>query len=402
MGEGRLRLDARSLWTLLAGNALTEIGIGFFLPILPLFVHARGGQPAVIGLVFASGVVARAAAQYPAGWLADRCGRRPVIVGSLLVYAVLFPLYLLPVPVPALVGLRFVHALSGGAYTPAAMALAADLSAPATRGRVFSRLRASDSVGLLLGPALGGLVAGFRLEYVFAAGAAICLLAALLLLRLPAVRAPQPAPPAASEPPPVAGPLRLLWLLLPVAALGMPVGWTWGTYDTVWSLYITSRGASTFVVGLSFATYALPIVLFAGLAAGLADRLGPLRAGALALLAYGLLAFSYPFVASVPLLVLIGFVEGTLTAAGLPALNAEASRLAPAGAQGRTQGMFQLLFNVAQVLGAVVSGTLYGLRPAYAFFGITAACLVGVPAGVVLRYQRRRSRSSVAAVSAHR
>ncbi len=393
-------LDSRGLWTLLAGNALTEIGIGFFLPILPLFVQARGGAPALVGLVFASGVAARAVAQYPAGWLADRYGRRPMIVGSLLVFALLFPLYAVPMPVDLLIGLRFVHALAGGAYIPVAMALAADLVPPEGRGRVFTRLRASDTVGLLLGPALGGLVAGIRLEYVFFAGAPICLAAALLLLRLPRTPPVRPLTPADAGAG-AARPRRLLWLLLPVLALGAPMAWAFGNYETVWSLYLFSRGASPFVVGLSFVTYALPIVVFASLAGGLADRLGHLRAGALALATFGVMASTYPFIASVPLLVAIGVVEGTLTAAGVPALNAEVSRLAPAGAQGRTQGLYQLVWSVAEVIGSIVSGVLYGVRPAYAFFGASAVCLAGAAGGLLLSWLQR-GRRSAARVSAQR
>jgi MFS family permease len=393
-------LESRGLWTLLVGNALTEIGIGFFLPILPLFVQARGGEPALVGLVFASGISARALAQYPAGWLADRWGRRPLIVGSLLVYALLFPLYALPMPVELLVGLRFVHALAGGAYIPVAMALAADLAPPAARGRVFTRLRASDTVGLLVGPALGGAVAGIRLEYVFLAGAVICLAAALLLLRLPGTPRPAPADPAGSESRHVA-PLRLLWLLLPVVALGAPIAWTFGTYETVWSLYLFGRGATPFVVGLSFVTYALPIVALASVGGGLVDRLGHLRAGAVALATYGVLASTYPFIASVPVLIGIGLVEGALTAAGVPSLNAEVSRRAPPGAQGRTQGLYQLVWTLAQVAGSIAGGALYGVRPAYAFFCASGVCLAGAGGGLVLA-RLQRGRSSVARVSSQR
>ncbi len=378
----RSRLDTRTLWTLLAGNALTAIGIGFFLPMLPLFVRSRGGAPYLVGIVFASGVVGRAAAQYPAGWLADNAGRRPLLLGSLAAYALVFPLYLLPVPPAALAGIRFLHALAGGAFVPAAMALVADLTPLTERGRVFSQLRASDMVGLMLGPAFGGLVAGVRLEYVFGAGALICLVAALVLAFLPTASA-RPEGPVEVDLVPVR-PLRLLQLVLPVLLLGAPVMWTFGAYDTVWSLYLTSRGASTFVVGLSFATYALPVVLFAGLAAGLADRLGHVRAGRLSLLTHGLLAGAYPFIASVPALVLVGVVEGGLTAAGLPALNAEISRLAPAGAQGRTQGVYQLGLNSAQVAGALACGALYGLGPVYAFGGVAAVCLLGVAGSLVV------------------
>jgi MFS family permease len=161
-----------------------------------------------------------------------------------------------------------------------------------------------------------------------------------------------------------------------------------GTYDSIWSLYMSSRGASTFLVGVSFATYALPVVVFAGLAGGLADRLGPMRAGALALLAFGLLAMAYPFIASVPVLIGIGILEGTLTAAGQPALNAEVSRLAPAGAQGRTQGTYFLVLSAAEVVGAVASGWLYGFGPVYAFASGTAVCLAGVAAAVLLMRRR--------------
>ena len=388
LSAGRSALDRRTLWTLLTGHALTGIGIGFFLPILPLFVRSRGGDPFLVGIIFASGVLGRTVAQYPAGWLSDRYGRKPLILGSLLVYSLLFPLYLLPMPPEVLIGLRFVHTIAGGAYTPPAMALVADLTPPSSRGRRYSQMRASDMVGLLLGPALGGFVAGFRLEYVFAAGGVICLAATLLLLRLPAVAIatwPGPERDAGGVDHGQAGPLGLLRLLLPVIALSAPAAWTFGTYDTVWSLYMTSRGASTFLVGLSFATYALPVVLFAGLGAGLADRLGHFRAGALSLVTFGLLASLYPFIASVPLLITIGFLEGTLTAAGIPALQAEVSRLAPRGAQARTQGVFQIAFNVAEIVGSVAGGALYGLRPAYAFFGATSVCLLGVGASLLIR-----------------
>ena len=386
-GGDRPGLDRRTLWTLLAGNALTAVGIGFFFPMLPLFVTGRGGTPFLVGVVFAAGFIGRAAAQYPAGWLADRVGRRPLLLGSLLVYAMVFPLYVLPVPVAALIGIRFVHSLAGGAFVPAAMALAADLTPPAGRGRVFSQLRASDTVGLLVGPALGGFVAAFRLEYVFGAGTLICLVAALVLLRLPAAAPAAPDGPVEVDVAP-ARPLRLLRLVVPILLLGAPVNWTFGAYDSVWSLYLTSRGAGTFLIGLSFATYALPVVLFAGLAAGLADRLGHLRAGRLTLLTHGLLAIAYPFIASVPLLVAIGVVEGGLTAAGLPALTAEASRRAPAGAQGRTQGIYQLGLNSAQVAGSVVTGALYGLGPVPAFASVAAACLLGLVANAAVTRPR--------------
>jgi MFS family permease len=381
---GGSRLQRTTLWTLLGANALTALGIGFFLPILPLFIASRGASSLLVGIVFGAGVAGRALVQYPAGWLSDRYGRRPVLVLGLLVYALLFPLYLLPMPPAALIAVRFAHALAGGSVAIAATAMMADLTEAAGRGKAFGMLRASDMAGLLLGPALGGLVAGFRLDAVFLCGTAVSLLALVLMLRLP--RAPVHQSVQQNEAP--VSNWRLVRRLLPIAVLGAPVYWTFGTYDSVWSLYITSRGAGPFLVGLSFTTYALPVLLVGGLAGGLADRLGALRAGTLALLTYGLLAATYPFISSVPLLILIGFLEGTLTAAGNPALMAEVSRRAPPGAQGRTQGAYSLMLLMAEVAGAVAGGALYVRGPAYAFLGATTVCLAGVACSLALRSKR--------------
>ena len=382
---GSGKSQATAVWTLLGANAITALGIGFFLPILPLFVASRGANSLLVGLVFGAGIVGRALVQYPAGWLSDRFGRRPVLVLGLLAYALLFPLYLLPVPAFALIAVRFVHALAGGSVSIAATALIADLTATEERGKAFGRLRASDMAGILLGPPLAGLVAAVRLDAVFFGGAAVSLLALLLMLRLPS----GPATRSVERQEKPVSSWRLVRLLLPVAVLGAPIYWTFGTYDTVWSLYLTSRGAGPFLVGLSFTTYALPVILLGGLAGGLADRLGTIRAGTLAVLTYGLLAGTYPFIASVPVLILIGFLEGALTAAGNPALMAEVSRRAPAGAQGRTQGAYSLMLLAGEVAGAVGGGALYLRAPAFAFLGATTACLAGAACGVLLLRRER-------------
>jgi len=382
---GTQAIDGRTLWTLLAGNSLVLIGTGFFLPILPLVLGHRGSTSVLTGLVFAAGLAGRALAQYPAGALSDRVGRRPVMVVAMLVYAALFPLYILPLPPETLIAVRFGQAFIGGAYAPSAAAMIGDLTGPQRRASAFSRLRASDMTGLLLGPLLGGLVAGFRLDAVFAGAMVVSLAAAVLLFFLPSV------PPRRDEvqsDTATVSPVGILRLILPVAILGMAAFWMFGVYDTIWSLYMTSRGASTFVVGLSFATYALPIVIFAGLG-NWSDRLGHVRAGLLSVLTYGLLAGLYPFVSSVPALVLIGFGEGTLTAAGNPAISAEVSRLAPPGAQGRTQGVYQTAVTGAQVAGSLGAGALYLRGAAPAFLSGTAVCLLAALASVLLRRARR-------------
>ena len=377
-------LDRRTLWTLLAGNALTGIGIGFFIPILPLFIRSRGGGALLVGLVFAGGVVGRALAQYPGGWLADRFGRKPVIVGALLVYALLFPLYLLPLPVVFLVGLRVVHALAAGAYLPAAAAMIGDLGG-ARKARAFGLLRSSDMAGMVLGPVVGGIVAGFDLGAVFLVGTGFCLLATGMMLFLPSVHGPRAAAARrATETAPF--PLgQVLWRLAPFLALAMPLQWAFATYDTIWSLFLTSRGATYFEVGISFATYGIPILVLGGLAGTFVDRFGRLRSAIGSVLAFAVFLAIYPLIHSVLVLILFGLVEGTLTLPSNPALLTGVSEAAPAGAQGRTQGTFQTASYGAEAVGALVAGGLYDLAPAAAFWTGAVLIVIGTAVAVVLR-----------------
>lgn len=366
-------LGRTAIWTLLFGNALSAIGVGFFLPIFPLFVASRGGSAATVGYLFGIGVAGRLLSQYPAGRVSDRVGRRPVLIAGMVGYGLLFPAYLLPLPLEALYLIRLLHAFTGGVFGPVALAVVADLVEPARRAEAYGRLRAADMTGFLVGPLLGGMLAVFSLSWVFVCGAVLSLAAAALLTRLPGTR---PAPWPGAEGPAFEA-LTTLRRLAPVIALAVPIFYTVGTYDTVWSLYMTSRGANPFQVGLSFAVYALPIIVLGGLGGRVADRIGHFRAGTAAALGYAWFMAVYPVVRSIPALIGLGVLEGALTAAGQPALTSEVSRIAGEGAQGRTQGVYATALSGAEIAGALVAGQLYQVRPAAAFLAGAGVCLAG-------------------------
>jgi MFS family permease len=150
-----------------------------------------------------------------------------------------------------------------------------------------------------------------------------------------------------------------------------------GTYDTIWPLYMTYRGATTFAVGLSFVVFAVPATFLSGLAGALGDRFGPRRFVVIAVVNTGLFAAVYPFVSSVPWLIGLGLIEGLFTISGSPSLMAEVSRSAEPGHQARTQGVFQTVQTLIQIVGALAGGALFTLSPTYSFLGITVICLLG-------------------------
>jgi MFS family permease len=373
----------RTLWTLYAVNFLNGIGMWFFLPLLPIFLGRKGASAALVGVVFAAGLITNALIRYPAGWAADRFGTRPVLLASMIAVAALFLAFLAPLPAAAFIVVRLLQGCAFGAYWPAANGLLADVTEPKERGKAFGMMQSTFLAGMIIGPAVGGFMALFNLNLVFAVACGTALLATAALWTLPNVRVQ-----ASIEVP--AGALHIARTLLPLIMLSAGTSYMIGTYDTVWSLYMTYRGGNTFAVGLSFVAFALPAALLSAYAGALGDRFGARRFVVIALVATGFFAALYPFISSVPWLIGLGIIEGFFTVSGSPSLMAEVSRTAEPGRQARTQGVFQTTQTLVQIVGAVAGGALFTISPTLSFLAITAVCLLGAGTTLVPRVAHAR------------
>jgi DHA1 family multidrug resistance protein-like MFS transporter len=292
--------------------------------------------------------------------------------------AVLFFAYLLPLPLAAFIAIRLLHGAAQGAYWPAANGLLAESTAAAERGRAFGYMQSTNMAGMLIGPAVGGFIALFNLSVVFGVAATLSALAVVALVTLPNVRAQSTVEVPARA-------LHIARRLLPLILLGAGTSYMIGAFDTVWALYLTSRGANTFAVGLSFMTFALPAMILSGYAGSLGDRFGARRFIVVALICTAFFSGLYPFISSVPWLIGLGLIEGIFTISGLPSTMAEVSRLAEAGQYARTQAVFQTVQTAVQIAGALAGGALFTLSPTYTFLSIAAVCVIGAGTALVPR-----------------
>ena len=92
------------------------------------------------------------------GRIADLRGRLPVLVGSLLVFAVGSLVTAAAYDLPSIVTGRFLQGLGGGGLVPATLALVADLYPPHRRGVPLGVVGAVQEVGSVLGPLYGAVV----------------------------------------------------------------------------------------------------------------------------------------------------------------------------------------------------------------------------------------------------
>jgi MFS family permease len=174
--------------TSLLGSAMAPIAITFA-------VLGRGGTPTQLGYVMAAGVVPQVLFMIGGGVLADRFGRRRVMLGTdtlrLVTQATLAAaLFALPVPVWAFVLLSALRGTGEAFFTPALGGLRADIAPPERLADANALLSAVDSGARVIGPGLAGvLIAVFSPAVVIAADAATyaASVLALSLLHVPAV-----------------------------------------------------------------------------------------------------------------------------------------------------------------------------------------------------------------------
>jgi DHA1 family multidrug resistance protein-like MFS transporter len=163
--------------------AIQWMGATLGLPLLPLFLEHRGGTPTIIGFIMAAFFVAGVATQFTLGRLADQFGRRPILIASLVAYAIASMAYLLPVSAPWFALARAVQGASAGAIEVASMSAVAALFAEEQRGRAVSRIIAAQLFGIAVGPLAGVVVSVNALGWAFFFAGLVSLWAAVVTFR---------------------------------------------------------------------------------------------------------------------------------------------------------------------------------------------------------------------------
>lgn len=145
------------------------------------------------GLVLALYDVAEVALKPVFGALSDRIGVRPVIIGGLLAFALASAAALFVATPLALALIRLGQGAAASAFSPACSSAVARLAGPGLLGSYFGRYGAWKSIGYMLGPILGILLAhAVGIEAVYAGLAILAVLSAILVAALVPRLAPLP------------------------------------------------------------------------------------------------------------------------------------------------------------------------------------------------------------------
>jgi MFS family permease len=347
---------------------LSYLGVGFILPLRALYGRQLGANSIEIGLMSSSFLLAGFLATPVIGWLADRVSYRKMISIGLLCHAVLILLYI-PVrdPLP-LIGLRALEGIATACILPPARALMNTLAPRTRQGEALGIVSAAQTVGISIGPAVGAFIAsatGYTLSFVLAS-IPLGLAAITTLLLLPSGQNKQYPPLVTSS----IGIRRELFsqTLVLIYMLQIILLITNGVAASIWSLYMLDRGASITLIGLSFTTFALPIVLVAPFAGRFSDRYGRywMLVGGLCLT--GIVCCLYSLPLSPEWIIIISVVEGTALALARGAIDGLLADVMPMRMKGKVQAMYSTAGTLGSFIGSLAAGLLYTISPGTPFF----------------------------------
>ncbi len=356
----------RSFVAVCALILVNQIGFGLIVPVLPAYAHSFGLGTASIGFVIGIYGFARFIANVPAGTIADRRGRRSVLIIGTAITAVASALIATASTLPELLAYRLLAGIGAATVITGGQIMVGDIATPANRGRMMSIYQGVFLIGVGLGPTPGGLLAdhfGVRapfIAYAVFSGLA-CVVAMFLIRETRPTAADHAAMAKIAETTSVAatGTLRQTlasraFLLISLVSFTQFVGRTGALFALVPLLGDEVVGLSASQIGFAVTVVNLIMigtVYFSGL---WADRFGrkPVIAPASVIAGLGLVIFA--FSTSFPVYLIAAAVWGLGAGISGPAPAAYVADLAPPELRASVFGYFRSMADVGYIVGPPV------------------------------------------------
>jgi MFS transporter, DHA1 family, tetracycline resistance protein len=351
---------------------LDMMAMGVTLPVLPKLIQSLGGGGAdhvarTFGLFATVFAVMQFLAQPVQGALSDRFGRRPIILASNFGLGADYLVMALAPTLPWLFLGRMISGAAAGSFT-AATAYMADISEAEDRAGGFGQIFGAASLGIILGPTIGGLVSTIdpRAPFWLAAGLS-CANGLYGLFILPeSLKAADRAPVVWSQLNPVGGMAFLVKrypVLLGMILVVLLFGLAWQGVYPLFTIYSTYRYAwkpadiGIFLGVLGVMNFIVTTWVVDPVTRRLGERMTALIGmgfQSLSLVLFALAGQAWIFWCAAPLLAL-----GNL---GGPAWQSLTSNMVGPSEQGRLAAAFGGMFSIAGMAAPIAFTSLFALE----------------------------------------
>lgn len=363
-----LTRNTHSMTFILGVMLIDAISFGVTLPVTPELIMSVGD----VGLSDAGRLAGYLFLVYASvqllfspimGSLADRFGRRPILLYSLLVLGIA---YVIPVFSSSLIWLFVSRLIAGFASATYVIAYAyiTDITPIERRAQRFGLVGAAFGVGLVIGPVIGGIIGAWDTRAPFALASVLCLLNFIfgLFVLVESLSFAERRDFRIKDSNPIGAMLRitkypgmrgvaLVYFLFVIAPFSLPSYWTFFVMEKFnWS---------EFDVGISQGFLGLTMVLAQGLILPWALPIfGPIKLTifgmASAFVAYACFAFS-EYSWQIYVIITVAGLSGFV----LPSLQLMMTSQIPADTQGELQGALSSLNSLASIVGPLIMTQLF-------------------------------------------
>jgi len=394
----------RTLYTLWVTQFIAVAGFSFVTPFVPYYIQELGvtdvRQVGIwAGLVTSAQAVSMALIAPVWGALADRYGRKLMVLRATFGGAVILTLMGFVSNVQQLMALRFVQGLFTGTV-PATMALVAATAPKERSGMAMGSLQTAIYLGVSLGPLLGGIsgdALGYRPSF-WVTGALLFISGLLVMFFVHEEFHPVTSAGRSKEGGYVAGLLMVLSSMSLLAAFAarilLRIGN--GAINPILPLYVQTLlpvGAQIGIVtGLISGVSSLGSAVGAPIIGSWSDRLGQRRLLIICAAAAGIFFVPQAFVRDPRWLIIWQFCSGFAVGGTLATLTALLAKLTPEGRAGVVFGLDSSAMAVSNATGPLAGAAVaaaWGLRAPFLLTSLiswAAAFVIGI--GVRSRQER--------------
>ncbi|MFO7900553.1 MAG: MFS transporter [Planctomycetota bacterium] len=372
------------------GQVCSITGFWFVMPLLPLYVEALHPQMSDAQLAVWAGWVRAAAALTMAisapiwGFVADRYGRKPMVLRAMLGGVVVLVLMAFAQNVTQLIVLRMLQGCLTGTVT-ASVALVSSVTPRERSGRTLGMMSGAVFFGTCIGPFLGGEIAeayGFLPTFLTAAGV---VLAGGLLVGFFADERFEPPPPSKNT---------------HFATVGEILG-TAGFAAAIFALFLVRFGNSSFqpifpyilrdvlgteegvkaLTGRIIGVAGIAAALSAGLLGRLSDHWGHRRLLIGSVFFAGVTTLFLALARTIPQFYMLRALYGFAAAGIMPSANAIIRHIIHEKHLGKAYGLLASIRGLGWGLGSISGGYLaagLGLRAPFVFTGVVLFLAAGL------------------------
>jgi PPP family 3-phenylpropionic acid transporter len=148
-----------AVWAFLGMVFLWMFGMGSIVSFWPVYMQSVGYSKTAVGSLWGLAAMGEVPGLLLAGYLADRWGRKRVLITGMSLMAGVFLGYTVSTALLWLVAIQLVRSLAYSSYEAPALLYATELGLRHQRGRLASLFYAAGGVGSIAGSLLGGAIA---------------------------------------------------------------------------------------------------------------------------------------------------------------------------------------------------------------------------------------------------